>query len=46
MTKSGEYDLNLLNSQINKLINLEDETLIETELKNIVPEFHHSLNKD
>ncbi|AGZ82165.1 UDP-N-acetylglucosamine 4,6-dehydratase (configuration-retaining) [Campylobacter fetus] len=46
VTKSAEYDLNLLNSQINKLVNLEDETLIEVELKNIVPEFHHSLNRD
>ncbi|ANE32974.1 UDP-N-acetylglucosamine C-6 dehydratase [Campylobacter hyointestinalis subsp. hyointestinalis LMG 9260] len=46
VTKSEEYDLNLLNSQIQKLVSLEDETLVEAGLKEIVPEFKHALNKD
>ncbi|MCD8212582.1 MAG: UDP-N-acetylglucosamine 4,6-dehydratase (configuration-retaining) [Campylobacter sp.] len=43
VTHSQPYDINVLNSQINGLTELEDDK-ISAELKKIVPEFNHALN--
>ena len=43
VTHSQPYDLMLLNSQINGLLELENEEIAPA-LKNIVPEFNHALN--
>ena len=43
VTHSQPYDLTLLNSQINGLLQLEDDE-VATALKVIVPEFNHALN--
>ena len=43
VTHSQPYDLTLLNSQINELLELEDEEIAPA-LKVIVPEFNHALN--
>ena len=43
VTHSQPYDLTLLNSQINGLLELENEEIAPA-LKNIVPEFNHALN--
>ena len=43
VTHSQPYDLTLLNSQINELLELEDEEIAPA-LKKIVPEFNHALN--
>ena len=44
VTHSQPYDLTLLNSQINELLELEDDSKIAPALKKIVPEFNHALN--
>ena len=44
VTHSQPYDLTLLNSQINELLELEDDSEIAPALKKIVPEFNHALN--
>ncbi|WP_107691404.1 UDP-N-acetylglucosamine 4,6-dehydratase (configuration-retaining) [Campylobacter concisus] len=44
VTHSQPYDLVLLNSQINELLELEDDSEIASALKKIVPEFNHALN--
>ena len=43
VTHSQPYDLTLLNSQINGLLQLEDDEIAPA-LKKIVPEFNHALN--
>jgi general glycosylation pathway protein len=43
VTHSQPYDLTLLNSQINGLLQLEDDEVAPA-LKVIVPEFNHALN--
>ena len=43
VTHSQPYDLTLLNSQINELLQLEDDEVAPA-LKVIVPEFNHALN--
>ena len=43
VTHSQPYDLTLLNSQINNLLQLEDDEVAPA-LKVIVPEFNHALN--
>lgn len=45
-TKSTDYDLNLLNQEIEDLVKLKNEKDIEDKLKQIVPEFLHALNKE
>ena len=41
VTHSGEYDIDKLNSQIDDLVKSDD---IAAGLKQIVPEFNHTLN--